>query len=573
MDQQLHKLHALELDLVLELIGAALDNDNDVPALKACSLINREWHRVFAPFLWWRVIDDVDKVLKRLYKTKYEPALGLAAIDPDAQIESEYLALIDDFVQKVTTPSTSSAVHHRRRTHLQTSSLISFVILGGLLSQIRVINYAFEAPPQFESYDHSLGRKVTPENCRMSNEYWKSKERVNNIATVLENCPLLQVLRLEDIAHCAEPLEWLQLEPPSGRTSTGNGPFLPRWPKLWRAIFGWATFDRHYLEIFLHNCPCLRILRLGYIDFLPVRGNIDTRPIFPDPTLFGDTSQGSGLEELVMWKLRDVSPEDQLNFALGLPALKTFSFRLDLSYVHLSFKPGFPHLTSLTLSGDFNHEILIRAAHRLKYLKLEGSRYVNEAMFKTIVRHRNTLETAIIDSNALAIDLGEGPHMILRTCHRLLELSIHLPVAALNCNPEMFRDQPWVCTHLRSLAIVLDCVPKNTTYTPFQAQAAFFEQLTSTCLELQSLSFGGRAGSYDSQLHEGFALLSPLKQLEVLNLQSEAFTTNVQLTEEHGKLVVSEWPKLRAIKGLYHYASRPFVRYVQEHRPEVDLSF
>ncbi|KAG0275871.1 hypothetical protein BGZ95_008268 [Linnemannia exigua] len=583
MDQQLHKLHALELEPVLELIGVVLENDNDVPMLKVCCLVNREWHRVFAPFLWWRVVDDFDKVLKRLYRTKYDPDLGLAAIDPDARMEPEYLALMDDFVQKVTDPSTPSAIHRRRRTHLCTSSLISFVVLGGLLDQIRVISYSFKEPPQFGIYDYSLREMVTPENCRMSNQYWKSKERVDNITTVLENCPLLRVLWLRDMDSSvyADPHEWLELS--SARTCTGDEPFLPRWPMLRRAVFEGAMLDRHYLEIFLHNCPSLRSLHLSDIKF-SVRGDMATRHIFPDPTLNEDTSQDPcqsddpvipyvGLEDLVMWNLGHVSHEEQLGFALRLPVLKKFSFRLDptLSSVRLFYKPGFPHLTSLTLSGDLNHEVLIRAAHRLKYLKLEASQSVNEVIFETIARHHNTLETVIIDSRVLAIDLGEGPHRILRTCHRLLELSIHMPV--LNCNPEKFRDHPWVCTHLRSLTIIPDCVPKNTTYTPFQAQAAFFEQLASTCLELQSLSFGGGTGSNDFQPHEGLELLLPLTQLEVLNLQPKSIATNAQLTEEHGKLVVSEWPKLRAIGGLYHYACRPFVAYVQEHRPEVDLSF
>ncbi|KAF9135531.1 hypothetical protein BGW39_002279 [Mortierella sp. 14UC] len=425
MEHHPRRLHALELVLVLEVIGAALDNDNDVPTLKACNLVSREWHRVLAPFLWWRVIDNFDKVLKRLHKTRFTPALGLAAIEPDARIEPEFLALIDDFVGKVEDPSIPSTIHRQRRIHLTSSSWISFVILARLCDKTRVINYTFEPPPQVQVYDANVGRLVTPENCRMSGDYWLSEQRADGIAAALENSPLLEVLRLNNpaLSHELTAQKWVHLKLPSSSASASNGSSSPRWPKLRSAVFERVNVDRHYLEIFLHNSPHLRNLHLRGLRIFTMRENTASRPIFPDPTLFEGRGQDFhhsdtltnpyvGLEELVMSAILGVSSEQQLDFALGLPALKEFFLRLDLELanVRLFYKPGFSNLISITISGNFDHEVLVRAARRLEYLKLEGSKHVDEGLFETIARHRNTLETVIIHSQVSAIDLGEGPH-------------------------------------------------------------------------------------------------------------------------------------------------------------------
>ncbi|KAF9905362.1 hypothetical protein EC991_001727 [Linnemannia zychae] len=585
MEEHPSRLHALELVPVLELIGVALDDGNEISTLKACSLVSHEWHRVFAPFLWWRVVDDFDKVLSRLYKTRFAPALGLAASEPDAQIEPEFLALIDDFVKKVEDPSIPSAIHRQRRTYLTSPSYISFVILAGLCEKTRVIDYVFHSPPQFEIYDASVGRLVAPENCRMSNDYWISQQRADGIATVLENSPLLEDLRLNNstLSHDLVAQQWLQLGLPSSDASTDNEPLSPRWPKLRSAVFESATVDHHYLEIFLLNSPQLQRLHLRGVRFLTKRSNIVSRPVFPDPTLIKARDQDShlsdesintwvGLKELTMSALLGISPEKQLHFALRLPSLQKFSFRLDpeLDNVRLFYKPGFSNLTSMSISGNFDHEVLVRAARRLVYLKLEDSSLVDDNLFETIARHRDTLESLVIHSRVLTVDIEEGPHWIFRTCHRLLILAINLPV--LNCNPAKFRGEFWACTRLRTLAIIPDCVPKNSTYTAFQAQKAFFQHVALTCSELRRLSFCGGTGSNDFLPHEGLALLTPLKKLEGLNLRSKSLETNAQLTVEHAKLVVSEWPRLKSIEGLYHYASQEFMSYVQEHRPEVDFS-
>jgi hypothetical protein len=570
---------------ILELIGVALDDSDDIQTLKTCSLVSREWHRVFAPFLWWRVVDDFDQVLVRLFKTRFAPKLGLAAIEPEAEIEPEFLALIDDFVKKVEDPSISSAIHRQRRSYLTSSSWISFVILAGLCDKTRVIDYAFKPPPRFEIFEESVGRMVTPDNCHMSGDFWLSQRRSDDIAAILESCPLLEVLRLKNPPGMYEAIaqKWVNLELPSSDTSIDSTSLSPRWPRLRSAIFECAMVDHDYLQIFLHNSPRLQTLKLKYLQFVKTQNNNASRSIFPDPILFGrrgqyfhpsdkSTDPYVGLEELVMTTLLGVSPEKQLDFALGLPALKRFFFRPDpeLKNIRLFYKPGFSNLVSMAILGDFNHEVLVRAARRLERLKLEGSSHVDDGLFETIARHRDTLQTVTIRSEVLATDLGEGPHWILRTCHRLLELTVSLPV--LNCNPANFRDHPWACTNLRSLTVTPDCVPKNLTYIPFQAQEAFFQRVASACSKLQYLCFCGGTGSNDFLPHEGLALLTPLKQLEVLNLKARSLETNAQLTVDHAKLVVSEWPELKAIEGLYHYGSREFMSYVQEHRPEIDFS-
>ncbi|KAF9084767.1 hypothetical protein BGX23_010249 [Mortierella sp. AD031] len=603
MDPSLAKTHPLELPSILELIGAVLDNNDDVGSLKACSLVNHEWHRLFAPFLWWRVIDNLDKLLKRLHKARFGEDV---IVDPAAQLEPEFLALVDEFTKKVDDPSLPSAIHRHRRTHLSTPSFLSFVILGWLCDQIRVVDYYFSIPPRFENYNASLGAMVAPENCRMSDEYCNSHQRIDSVVGILENNPQLEVISLNDNSGYSynPPFQWQQLD---DRTTSET----PRWPKLDAFTIKMANVDRHFLEILLHNSPNLQKLQLQNIKIITVRGNNGNRSIFPDPTAapsYKDQIQNylrplslggrnaanqdqdphssdklnypfARLEDLTILQLDGISVERQMAFALGLPALKSFSFRADpdLGSFSLFFRPGFHQLTTLVLVGDFNQEVLVRAANRLQHLTLSGSTVVDEALFRTICRHNETLETVVIKADINnAVDQtsypnrGEGLHQILRTCHRLEKFLVLSPL--FNCNPALFRDQPWACTRLRTLIVVPDCVPKYPTYTAFHSQAAFFGQV-STLTELKELGFGGGTGENEFMPDEGLHLLTGLKELEVLNLRSGSLETNAQVTEEHAKLVASEWPNLKAIKGLYHYACRPFVDQVKLSRPDIDFSY
>ncbi|KAF9127030.1 hypothetical protein BGX30_014978 [Mortierella sp. GBA39] len=583
MTQQPQRTHPLELPAILELIGTCLDDDYDIASLKACSLVNHEWHRHFAPFLWWRIIDDFDRVLVRLFKIKFAPTLPY--VDPEARLEPEFLALVNNFVAKVDDPTIPMAIHRERRTYINTPSLMSFIILGYLCKPARAIDFDFNVPPQFQVYDASVGQMVAPKNVRMSEDYWNTEQRIESVLTVLESSPLLETLRLCDSGVFPQgiPHQWRQLALPlPGSAEAASEP--PRWPKLHVATFEMAKVDRHYLEIFLHNAPRLRTLHLDHIKILNIQGNTIRRRILPDPAALAlrnrdlhcsdeSTHPYTGIEELSMLALRNITPQEQLEFALGLPHLMSFTFTLDpkLNSVQLAYKLGFAHLTSLTLSGTFNHEVLIRAASRLEHLHLTNTTFVDDDLFKTICKHSDTLKTIFITSRIETLDEGPGPHRILRTCHRLLELTLLLP--RLDCDPEMFRGHPWVCTGLQTLLVVPDCDTTGSTSTPFQAQTAFFQQIASTLTELKSLSFGGGTGSFKFKPHEGLMLLTPLKELEVLNLKSKSLDSNAELTVEHAKVVVSEWPKLRAIGGLYHYMCREFISYVQEHRPEVKFPF
>lgn len=588
MNPQPQRAHPLELPTILELIGAYLDDNNDSPSLNACSLVNHEWHCHFAPFLWWRVIDNLDRVLLRLHKTKFAPSLP--NVDPAARLEPEFLALINTFVAKIDDPTVPMAIHRARRTCIRTPSMMSFIILGYLCQPIRELNFFFNIPPQFEIYDSSVGLMVAPENCRMSEDYWNTEQRIENILTVLENSPSLEVLTLCDSAIYPRniPHQWRQLSLPTtpwsltgSPAATSEGP--PRWPKLHNATLERTKVDRHYLEIFLYNAPRLRTLNLRQLKIINIRGNTISRNILPDPTMLSQRNRDfcspedsahpyAGLEELSMIALLGISLKQQLEFALELPDLRSFSFKMDpeLESTQLFFRHGFDNLTAMTLIGDFNHEVLIRAASRLEYLNLAGSSFINNDLFKTICRHRDTLETVIIHSLAATLPDGNGPHLILRTCRHLLEFKLQSP--RFDCNPELFRDQSWACTDLETLLVVPDCDSTRPNHVPNQAQASLFKQIASTMPELRNLSFGGGTGSFGCKPHVGLTLLTPLKKLEVLNLRSRSLETNAPLTVEHAKLVVSEWPALQAIEGLYHYDCREFVEYVQEHRPEVDFS-
>ncbi|KAF9338497.1 hypothetical protein BGZ91_008686 [Linnemannia elongata] len=541
MTQQLERVHPLGL------IGAFLDDDyKNIPTLKACSLVNREWHRHFAPFLWWRIIDDFDKVLLRLYKTKFAPTLPF--VDPEARLEPEFLAVVENFIAKVDGPAIPMAIHIRRRTYIKTRCLMSFIILGYLCKPVKAIEFAFHMPPKFEIYNASMGCMVAPENVRMSEDYWSTEQRIESIITVLENSPFLEILYLSDpcLSPKGIPYRWRQLALPPP------------------AVTEWSL--------------------TGSAEFLNMQGNTRPRRILPNPITLAQRNRNfhcsddstypyAGIETLSMLTLRGISPHEQLAFALGLPSLKSFSFTLDpkLDSVHLPYKPGFAHLTSLTLWGNFNHEVLIRAASRLEYLHLTNPTVVDDDLFKTICKHSDTLETVFIQSRTATVDEGPGPHRILSTCHRLLEFTLLLP--RFNCCPEMFRDHPWVCSSLQKLLVVPDCNTTGSIFTPLQAQTAFFQKIASTLTELKSLNFGGGTGSFGFKPHKGLMLLIPLKELEVLDLKSHSLGSTAELTVEHAKMVVSEWPKLRAITGLYHYMCREFVNYVQEHRPEVELPF
>ncbi|KAK3837681.1 MAG: hypothetical protein JOS17DRAFT_731600 [Linnemannia elongata] len=592
MTQQPQRAHPLELPAVLELIGACLDDDNkNIPTLKACSLVNHEWHRHFAPFLWWRVIDDLDRVLLRLYKIKFAPTLPY--VDPEARLEPEFLALVNNFIAKVDDPTISMAIHRERRTCLKSPSLMSFIILGYLCKPAREIVFEFSMPPLFQIYDANVCQMVAAENVRMSADYWDTEQRIESILNLLESSPLLEILRLCDSAPSPRdiPHQWRQLLLPlpeaaewslTGSAVAAREP--PRWPKLHAATFEQTKVDHHYLEIFLHNAPRLRTLCLDRIKILNIRGNQIKRHILPDPAALtqrnrelycsdDSTYSYTGIEELTMLKLRGITPQEQLKFALGLPDLTTLTFTLDpkIDTVQFAYKLGFAHLTSLTLSGNFNHEVLIRAANRLQYLHLTNTFFVDDELFKTICKHSDTLETVFIRPRKNILDEGLGPHRILRTCRQLLEFT--LETLRFDCDPELFIDHPWVCTGLQTLLVVPDCGTTGSASTPFQAQTAFFQQMASSLTELKSLSFGGGTGSFEFKPHEVLTLLTPLKELEVLNLRSASLTSTAELTVEHAKVVVSEWPELRAIEGLYHYMCREFINYVQEHRPEVAFPF
>ncbi|KAF9934655.1 hypothetical protein FBU30_000979 [Linnemannia zychae] len=583
MNTQPATLHPLEQLPILECIGVVLDNDSEVSSLKACSLVCREWHHAFAPFLWWRVLDDFDKALTRLYKSKYAPTF---TVGPDDLLETEFIALVDKFSQKAKDPLFPSAIHRQKRSYLITKSLLSFVILSCLCKPLRAIKFKFEPPPRFGYYDLAKDCLVSYRNCQMSNDYWKI-QRVDNVIDVLEENPLLESLHLDDSFGVC--YHWRQLELPATMVIDNFFKRLklttqenPRWHRLRSVTIEQATIDRHFLEILLYNSPCLRKLHLKDLKIVPIQGNRAHRNVFPDPTTYKDTHRqclleklhdpsddNTGLEELSMSRLYFVSPEQQLDFALSLPTLKTFLFRLnpELHRIRLSYRHGFHNLTTMILSGDFNHEVLIRAATHLKYLKLTGSYIVDNQLFETICRHSDTLETFIMQTASSNPNNSDGLHKVLSTCYQLQEFYAFSP--KLLCSPDIFHKNSWACTKLHTLLVIPDCTCPRST--PSQALRAFFSQLAALP-ELKMLSFGGGTGINDFFPHQELDLLTPLRELEVLNISSCSLETNAPLTIEHADLIVNEWPRLEAVEGLYHYECRPFLKHVQEHRPEIDFS-
>ncbi|KAF9562697.1 hypothetical protein EC968_005179 [Mortierella alpina] len=503
-------LSPLDLPMVLEEIGTFLGPSD----LCACALVNRHWHVYFAPFLYWLALEDCDAIVKRLYDINIARPLkrGDSANFETAEFNPNY-RLQADYLAHIDALleriKRSSSIHRESRRVLASLSYRSFIILGTLCDNIRRIDFTFCSPES----PPSPGPEVSPEVYAMSTQHMLTQQRPDRVTEVLERT--LKRLRLGEIII---------------RSSDHN-----------------------------ENC--------AFLDPHP-----DAHP---------------ALEELYIFRPNTYPIQMQMDLARLQPNLRTFHFTCDKLESPLRFAPGFHTLTKLSVGVSFAYSIapIVQAAHRLEHLRIEGRVMVDEALGATFRRHRWTLTTLVINCYVEStpttlyppgsLNGAENPlHLILRHCHALKHCVVLSPV--LDCNPVEF-EQPWACNEIEKLTIIPDCKPKvctdgQSSYTPLQAQYAFYLQL-SRFKSLKILGFGGGVGSRSFNAESYLELLCGLDELEVLNLHSNGLDSSAQVTIEHAVLVAKHWPRLKAIHGLYHYVCRPFVEYVKTHRPDVDLRY
>ncbi|CAO3566725.1 unnamed protein product [Mortierella alpina] len=594
----LDPLSPLDVPMILEEIGTFLDPSD----LYACAVVNRHWHSHFAPFLYWLALEDCDAIVQRLYDNNIAYPLEIGAyanykkkniktrnfsqkiFDPKYRLEADYLSHIDTLVRRIEHPSTSSVVHRRARRVLSCQSLMSLVLLGTLCDKVREINFSFKAPPTFIS----PGPGIDPRVCALSTKHLLSQERPDRVIEVIErNTHLERLVLVDDCEKHPAVYRWVDPALQKPWCDVQLPLRAPRWPDLRLVQLSGCVLKDSFLRTLFVNTPTLKSLRLDKITIHRTSNSgtdIDLLDVHPDAH--------PALEELMMFRPKDYPIGMQMDLARVQPNLRSLSLTYDKQFqAPLFIAPGFYALRRLRIhligvGAGCHMGALVKSASRLEELWIGGGGVVlDEALALAIIRHRQTLTKLVIDiprwtmrRTYHAPESLTGPenplHMILRSCHALL--SCTFPDLTLNCNPAEF-DRPWGCHEIEELIITPDCEPKDpfpgeSSYTPLQAQSALFLQL-SRLRSLKTLGFSGGVGFRSFHVEDHLRMLCELEDLEELQLYSISLETNPRLTVEHGRLVTQHWPRLKAIRGLMHVVSKPFVEYVRIHRPDLDLTF
>ncbi|KAG0302738.1 hypothetical protein BGZ98_007272 [Dissophora globulifera] len=576
------RLCPLDIPLILETIGTFLPlKDHCV-----CSLVSRQWYASIAPFVWWHILSDCDAILRRLYRFRSAPNIQL---HPDYRLEAEYLGLIDRLVRRV---DAAPGLHRWRRTHLDCVSYLSFILMGWLCDNTRVIVYHYRPPPKLGYWDERRAFKV-------STQYLTTQERPNRIIEVVERSRHLERLFLEDEHEPEGPItyHWQTLATPG---SIGAGARLwtmqPRWPNLQSVELRHCRVEHQFLQVLFSNCPALRQMWLSHVSFEDpgtgkLQGALFQQPsqgvlATTTPVLSAGAFKMPPIQVLGLCRVSGITLGDQVEFAGQLPQLRVLAFIQHPSEIDRTFilKPSFHALRKLDLISGKKGPSQTRSVSSLIVLMLYledltlQDYIVTSAVFNAIRERRSTLKRLAFKRCSVATDF-EGwsttslPHSVLRCCSNLHTFwcTGHESMS-LDCNPELFDQQRWVCADLEDLKITPDCAPKNNaTYTAVEAQAALCLQL-SMLSQLKNLSFAGSIGCRLFQVGDGLLLPSRFEQLEILDLASTELESCARLTVEHARIMAQGWPCLKAIHGLYHMENREFVEYMRGHRPEVRLS-
>ncbi|KAF9398567.1 hypothetical protein BGX21_007604 [Mortierella sp. AD011] len=582
-------LAPFDLPLVMEQIGTHLGPKD----LISCTLVCKDWHAQFAPFIWWYILEDCDELLNSIYhkhkgikpqridrsyyykngKTSpmtVKPWKVPSADKPTFHLETEFIRIISEYIQKI--DNLSSAFHKQRRTRLAYSSFLSFILMGWLCNDVREIKFVYHEPVSFGP----------PDMYEMSDQYFKTSEKPDRVVEILERSRHLEVLYLQDFSWSLV-YRWISL--------TNTLVSVPQWPKLVFVTLAYCTISQDFLDTLLINSPSIQRLCLKGITFRSkTQFEIFDFQRKHEANDGGSNSKaplenvhlGPPIRELVLKEVEGVTLRQQMLFASQLQNLEKFSFTIgkEDSSPALFLGSGFQALRSLVLTNNFiqsgqdtmgpSFAVVIRTAFRIEHLKISRAS-LTVPLYRAINGHCSTLTSLYLDHCNSTYASSDVLHHLLRSCSHLKTFSC-LSGAKLYCEPQLF-EQPWACTEIESLAILPDCIPRDDSYTPAEARSAFFRQL-SCLINLRELGFAGGVGINRFVVEEGINLLAQhLVQLEILSIRSFGLETNANLTKGHAMVIENSWPKLKAIRGFYHMDREDFVAYMKEHRPEVKLSY
>ncbi|KAF9113112.1 hypothetical protein BGX27_002177 [Mortierella sp. AM989] len=387
------RLVPFDLPLVLEQIGTHLEPKD----LLSCTLVCRDWYTQFAPFIWWYILEDCDELLHRIYnkhknattKTQttkstkitktYTKKSKINTNGPPFHLETEYMRIIGEYTQKI--DNSSCVIHRQRRTRLAYRSFLSFILLGWLCDNIKVINFIFREPPTFMQPQF----KNSGSTYNLSDQYYTSQEKPDRIVEIIEKSRRLEELYLEDWG--SPVYRWLDRQLNDAMT-LGVDVASPRWPNLLYIKLSDCAIDQDFLRILLFNCPSIKHLSLREIT---IHGRSDFEIFsFPGDHSFGDNRSNSGtdnlhfyppIQKLALYKLKGVTLRQQMHFASQLPKLESLSLSDEIiSFPALLLDEGFRALRSLQLSqriqeyGGPDSAVIIRTASRIEDLSLKNIR-------------------------------------------------------------------------------------------------------------------------------------------------------------------------------------------------------
>ncbi|KAF9178141.1 hypothetical protein BGZ51_008083 [Haplosporangium sp. Z 767] len=578
-------LSPLDLPNIIEQVGTYLG----LKDLCACALVNSHFYIYLGPFLWWLSLENTGAILWHLYNSNIrfiaQKVSQKNSVNPLYRLEEDFLNHIDKLVKKI---ESTSAIHRRTRTHLSSTSLLSFILLGWFCDNVRSIDFRFLKQNAPHESPRDLDHKLDPAIYTISMDYAYSQERPDRIVQVIERSRCLEELTLQNtMAKETSALfyRWIDARLPE-RLHRESPLIAPQWPHLHTVYLRECNIDGDFVRILLCNSPLLRRLLLFDIDFhqgtktqpSTLRPSMDT----PDNI---DSNQESGsdahpsLRELTLRYFHTMRLAANQDLARLLPHYQKLAVAEEKGYnPWLSFQTGFKSLRTLylvfpPLSIENPHSVnitgVVIAAARLENLTIGGGICFDEILCSAIRERSGTLTTLAIQYDVGIMGYSSSLYSILRSCYKLKSFKVF--GLTLDCDPAEF-DKPWACTELETLVVTPNCVARESMYTSLEAQRAFYRQIASL-IHLKVLGFGGGVGCNSFYAADELHLLAGLEQLEILNLKSVRFEGNAALTVEDAQMMERCWPKLRAILGLYHMDLEPFVSYMESHRPEVSLAY
>ncbi|KAG0021901.1 hypothetical protein BGZ80_001495, partial [Entomortierella chlamydospora] len=387
-------LTPFDLPLVMEQIGTHLDPKD----LTSCTLVCKDWHAQFAPFIWWYILEDCDDLLSSIYhkhkgikpqrlnRHRYygeeemtshmNPQLPkVPSTDkPTFHLETEFIRIISEYIQKI--DNLSSAFHKQRRTRLEYSSFLSFILMGWLCNDVREIKFVYHEPVSFVKHQSNPS-----DMYKMSDQYYNTSEKPDRVVEILERSRHLEVLYLHDYSWSLV-YRWVSL--------TNSLVSVPQWPKLASVTLLDCTISQDFLDILLTNSPSIQRLCLERITFRSkTRFEIFDFQRKHEANDGGSNSKaplenvhlGPPIRKLVLKELEGVTLRQQMLFASQLQNLEKFSFTIEKDSAPVLFLgSGFQALRSLDLTKKFiqsgqdtvgpSFAVVIRTAFRIEDLKM-----------------------------------------------------------------------------------------------------------------------------------------------------------------------------------------------------------